>query len=105
VLNDGTIFYSFSGTEASSWEFPVLAKYKFGSGRFKPFVETGPAFRTPAERSSVIGVAAGAGVEVRLRRLKIAPAIRYYHWKQQTAPVPANEITLDQVEFLTEVLL
>jgi hypothetical protein len=105
VLDDGTPFYSFSGTEASSWEFPVLGKYKFGAGRFKPFAEAGPAFRTPAERSSVIGVAAEAGVEVRLRRLKIAPGIRYYHWKQQAAPLPPNEISLDQVEFLTEFLL
>ncbi len=106
VLNDGSIFAPFSGTEASTWEFPVLAKYKFGSRRFKPFAEAGPAFRTPAERSSLIRNQRGKpGVEVRLRSaLEIAPAIRYTRWKQQAGPVQ-DEIRLNQVEFLTEFLL
>lgn len=34
VFDDGTVYYSFSGREASTWEFPVLAKYKLETGRF-----------------------------------------------------------------------
>lgn len=45
VLPDGTL-NSVSPSPVVTWEFPVLAKYRFGSGRLKPFFEAGPSFRT-----------------------------------------------------------
>jgi hypothetical protein len=74
-----------------TWEFPVLAKYKFrGARAWRPFAELGPAFRldgnfngpTPAH----YGATGGAGVEARLWRFKISPAVRYSRWgRQRTA--------------------
>jgi hypothetical protein len=108
VLDSGALLYSFSGKEASTWEFPLLAKYKFGWGWIKPFAEAGPSFRLPVNDGgelSVYGITAGAGIEFRWRRLKIAPELRYTHWAQQSPPVPLNPVNRNQVEFLTEFLL
>jgi hypothetical protein len=45
VLSNGEVVDSFSGAEGRTFEFPVLGKYQFGTGRVKPFVEVGPSFR------------------------------------------------------------
>jgi hypothetical protein len=108
VLDNGALLYSFSGREASTWEFPVLAKYKFEIGRFKPFVETGPSLRLPVNDGgelSIYGITAGGGVEVHWRKLKIAPGVHYTRWAEQSSPVPLNPINRNQVEFLTGFLL
>jgi hypothetical protein len=104
VLNGGMDFPSISGTNATTWEFPVLAKLKFGSGRFKPFAEAGPSFRLPVEHISVVGFSAGGGVEIRWRVLKLAPAIRYTRWTQSNS-ADRQQLQPNQVEFLTSFLL
>jgi hypothetical protein len=86
----------------ATWEFPVLAKYRFQRRKVNPFLEAGPSFRTTGNlntRPSHHGIAAGAGFEIKWRSLKIAPAVRYTLWAGekhtqglQTAP--------DQVEIL-----
>jgi hypothetical protein len=66
----------------ATWEFPVLAKYRFQLGRVRPFVEAGPAFR-PARNVSGLsnhGATAAAGVETRLGKLRVAPQLRYTRW-------------------------
>jgi hypothetical protein len=102
---DGTTNFASSGTQASTWEFPVLAKFKFGSGRFKPFAEAGPSFRLPVQHISVVGFTVGGGVEIRWRALKIAPAIRYTRWMDTTTPHLYPDPQPNQVEFLTGFLL
>jgi hypothetical protein len=106
VLDDGTKFGSFSGTEAVTWEFPVLAKYKFDTRFARPFLEAGPSFRLPQNEGgplSTHGITAGAGVEARWRKLKIAPGIRFTHWGQQGGF--GDSVARNQVEFLTALLL
>jgi hypothetical protein len=112
VLQNGAVFDSFSGVSARTMEFPVLGKYKFGTGRVKPFVEAGPSFRLAVENSSLVGIGGGAGVEVRWKSLKIAPALRFTHWGPQGQVwgpqgyhSPSTEIIQNQVEFLTSLLL
>jgi hypothetical protein len=112
VLQNGDVFGSFSGAEGLTWEFPVLGKYKFGTRRVKPFVEAGPAFRLQTENSSLFGIATGAGLEVRWRNLRIAPALRFTHWGPQGLVwgpqgynSPSTKIGVNQVEFLTCFLL
>jgi hypothetical protein len=107
VLSNGQAIDSFSGREGLTWEFPVLAKYKFKSEtwRAQPFVEAGPSFRLLTENSSLFGVSAGAGVEVRFKALKLAPALRFTHWGPQGDHSPPAEIIVNQVEFLIGVLL
>ena len=66
-----------------TWEFPILAKYRFGEGKWRPFVEGGPEVRTTGNlnfKPSHVGVAAGMGVETRWRGLQIAPVLRYTRW-------------------------
>ncbi len=71
-------------TPVVTWEFPVLAKYRFHGPKVTPFVEAGPAFRTTGNLNdtnpSHAGVAAGAGVETHWRGLNIAPTVRYTRW-------------------------
>lgn len=80
----------------NSWQFPVLAKYKFSLPLLgtvaKPFLEAGPSFRIPQTVTN-FGVAAGAGAEMRWKMLNIAPAIRYTRW-QADPNSRANEADL-----------
>jgi hypothetical protein len=68
----------------SSWEFPVLGKFRFPFPVVEPFVEAGPSFRKTGccELSyfSNYGATLGGGVELKLLKLRIAPAIRYTRW-------------------------
>lgn len=105
VRSNGEVFESFSGREGVTWEFPVLGKYKFVAGRVEPFVEAGPSFRLLTENSSLFGVSAGGGLEVRVKSVKIAPALRFTHWGPQGYHNPSNQVISNQVEFLTDFLL
>ena len=103
-LSDGQKYASGVGTN-TTWEFPVLAKYRFSvpfEKSFKPFLELGPSFRLPQGLSgtSYYGVAAGAGVEARVGPLKIAPVFRYTQWAPDNPPGLINA-SRHQVEFLT----
>ncbi len=75
---------SSQSTNFSSWEFPILAKYRFGIPLIKPYIEAGPSFRTIGGQFggnlSNSGFTAGAGIELRLARFRIGPEIRYTHW-------------------------
>lgn len=87
-----------------TWQFPVLARYRFSLGRVRPFLEAGPSFRTAGNLNSSnpshFGVSAGVGVETEWRRLRIAPRVRYTRWAED----PANLRTrADQLEFLVGV--
>jgi opacity protein-like surface antigen len=71
----------------SSWEFPVLAKYHFSFPVIKPLIEAGPEFRhIRLGYFSNTGFTFGAGVEVKLGRLRIEPELRYTRWGGDAAP-------------------
>ncbi len=75
----------------STWEFPILAKYRFSFPVVKPFVEAGPSFRTVGSGLSWLsgkGFTAGVGVELKVLKLRIAPALRYTHWGSDSALSP-----------------
>ena len=80
VLDNGTVYSSVTYTEATTWQFPVLAKYRFRLGKVNPFAEAGPSFRLPVVSLSADGVTAGAGVEMHWHALHIAPAFRFTRW-------------------------
>lgn len=94
-----------TGGDYSTWEFPVLAKYRFPSHIVKPYIEAGPSFRTTASGINHIsgnGVTVGAGVEVQALLLRVAPEFRYTHWGEDSHNAVAQPFTSkqDQVEFL-----
>ncbi len=99
-----------SSSMYSTWEFPVLGKYRFALPIVSPYVEAGPSFR--AKGSSIgyfsnNGFTLGGGVELKLLRLRIAPEVRYTHWGSDSVP-PINASFFapsqqNQVEFLVGI--
>jgi len=85
-------------SSASSWEFPVVAKYRFLPGPVRPYVEGGLAFSHIFDvahapelvNSSNLGVVVGAGVELHLAVLKISPEVRYNGWTLHTFDSPGG---------------
>ena len=93
-------------TVANSWEFPALLKLAILPGPIRPFADVGASFRhisgvdqirrtinavgtvintelnTAPEFNSrnEIGAVAGAGVEFKIGRVRIAPQFRYTRW-------------------------
>ena len=107
--SNGTL-NSVSPAPVVTWEFPILAKYRFSFPLIKPFVDAGPAFRSAGNLNGASpsnhGLAAGLGVEVRLWKLKIAPQFRYVRWaRDQNVGFFQPPTVPDQVEFLTSIIL
>ena len=97
---------SFNGSDGS-WEFPIVAKYRFGFPIVKPYVEAGPSFRSqnaqPLNRLSSDGVAIGVGVDFHLLLLHIAPEMRYTRWGSDSTASTVTQFirsNQNQVEFL-----
>ena len=108
---NGTTVTATTSSDYSSWEFPILAKYRFGFPIVHPYLEAGPSFRTTANSISNLsnnGVTLGAGVEVQALLLRVAPEFRYTHWSSDSRPAPSSLLggltpfssKQDQVEFL-----
>jgi hypothetical protein len=99
---------SVSPSTVVTWEFPVLAKYRFTLALVKPFVELGPIFRSSGNPGGTSpshhGIAVGVGVEARAGRLKVAPAVRYVRWARDQNVGPLAPFTApDQVELLVGI--
>jgi hypothetical protein len=77
-----------SDTSYSVWEFPILAKFHFGGPLLDPFVGAGPEFRTQPgglinqniAKISRDGFVLAAGLDFKLKIIRISPEIRYTHW-------------------------
>ena len=99
---------SVSPSPVITWEFPVLAKYRFNLPRLKPFAEAGPSFRTAGNLNganpSHLGVTGGLGVEFHAAGLAFAPAVRYTRWATDTgSPFITARSKEDQIELLIGV--
>jgi hypothetical protein len=83
-----------SGT-ISSWEIPIVGKYRFHTPFVKPYIEAGPSFRAfgntgalldeaflnaPGQKLSQKGFTAGGGIDIKALVLHISPEIRFTHW-------------------------
>ena len=90
------------GDHRTTWEFPVLAQYRWRIGRTHPFVEMGPSFRLLQDvyGATPYGVTAGAGVEERVGSLKIRPGVRFTHWAQHAFPASTDPLR-NEVAILT----
>ena len=119
----GTSFGNITRVAANAWEVPLLLKYPFLGGRYRPFVVLGGTFRRiesfagtdtfaygPPPFYNVVrfqvndsltqgGMAFGAGLRIiTLGPLKITPEIRYTRWTSLDF-LP----TKNQVEFLVSL--
>jgi hypothetical protein len=79
------LYDSLNSGSGSTWQFPVLLKYKFLKGPIRPYVEGGPAFSHIADIAEIpslnhrsnFGIVLGGGVEVKLFKLRVSPEVRY----------------------------
>lgn len=77
--------YSTAAGGGSVWQFPVLGKIGPHLGPVRPYVEGGPSYSHLSDvktlpdllHSSNFGVTLGAGIEIKVKALRIAPELRY----------------------------
>jgi hypothetical protein len=86
-----------------TWQFPILAKYRFAVDGVRPFVELGPSVRTAGNlngtKPSNHGISTGAGFEVYWHGVRIGPTVRYTRWaRDNNSGGPLTKP--DQVEVL-----
>ena len=105
-----------SSTRFSTWEFPILAKYRFKFPIVRPYIDAGPSFRTTTSNTQLLsnhGIAVGGGLDIKALFLHLSPEIRYTRWGSDSSngSIPAGTGTLsfgpgyaqsnvNQVEFL-----
>jgi hypothetical protein len=91
VSQSSTEFFTQTGyisssknTPVSSWDFPVVLKYKMLHGPVRPYIEGGLVFNHVSVNDvpellhrSAGGITLGAGLEIHALRLRISPEIRY----------------------------
>ena len=95
-----------ANTKGNAWEFPLLAKYRFGKKVVRPFVDAGVAWDTlqgltqtvtntvvsgnhtsttsgspsQLENNTTRGYVTGAGLDIHILLLHIIPEVRYTRW-------------------------
>jgi hypothetical protein len=115
-VETGRNIFASSNVDSHSWEFPIVAKYRFNLPIVKPFVTpyiaAGPSFRAnsiPFTRLSDHGVAVGLGLDFHFLLLHVAPEVRYTYWGSASGalplPSPYLEANQRQVEFLVGLTL
>lgn len=87
-----------------TWQFPIMAKYRFANSPVAPFLEAGPTFRTTGNRNtepSHTGMSAGAGLDLQWGVVRISPTLRYTRWARDRETMRGNPPSKqDQVEVL-----
>ncbi len=85
------------------WDFPVIAKYRFGSGAVRPYLGAGWSYRKLSDllrpASSANGFTVAAGVAVRALGVRLAPEFRYTRWGSGD-PGPDFRAARNQAELL-----
>ena len=102
-LTNGS-FIGVSPSPVITWEFPVLAKYRFDLGKVKPLVELGPSFRTAGNLNgtnpSHVGFTTGIGGGMDVLRIRIEPVLRYTRWAADGVSAFHAQSKPDQLELL-----
>jgi hypothetical protein len=88
----------------TTWEFPVLAKYRFRCPLpiLRPIIEAGPSFRAHAGSApglTASGFTLGGGVELKLPVVRLSSDLRYTRWQSPGSPTAISP-EVNQVELL-----
>jgi hypothetical protein len=106
-VEPGGSLNSISPSPVVTWEFPVLAKYRFRWRGVQPFVEGGPSFRTAGNLNgtnpSHYGGTAGVGLDMHVGILNISPVLRYTRWAADSTRSAQPYSNPNQLELLVEV--
>ena len=106
-----------TGTRGNSWEFPLLVKFEMVPGPVRPFVDAGASIRhltgirqvrqvisagtfssvevnDPPEfnKATDLGLTFGAGIALKLGRVRISPELRYTRWGGENLRDPVNAL-------------
>lgn len=94
----------------STWEFPLLAKYRLPGPGLQPYVAAGVSFRKASELISFVrrldtdtrGFVLGAGLDIKIPKLHLLPEIRYTRWGSGAGPDSDGLLLYkpNQVDFL-----
>lgn len=76
------------GSTGSSWEFPLLLKYRFPGIMARPYLSGGLSFRHIADipnlrNSGARGVVLGAGLRINAVLVRVSPELRYTRWNSE----------------------
>jgi hypothetical protein len=84
-----------------TWQFPVLAKYRFAGSRFTPFAAAGPSFCASGNKNSYepahLGATGAAGIETLAGPFRLAPSLRHTRWQsdgQRFARTNPNQVEI-----------
>lgn len=106
-----------TGTRGNSWEFPLLVKFEMVPGPVRPFVDAGASIRhltgirqvrqvisagtfssvevsDPPEfnKATDLGLTFGAGIALKLGRVRFSPELRYTRWGGENLRDPVNAL-------------
>jgi hypothetical protein len=89
---------------AGSWEFPLLARYRFPGVGVRPFVGAGWSFRSigdiPRFSAGSQGFILSGGVRINAVLFKLSPEIRYTRWNSGAECAVCVKASRNQVEGL-----
>jgi hypothetical protein len=130
-FNGAGVVNAFTSTTTSgAWEFPLLLKYRFPAHIVRPYVEAGYAWDTlsgltqtvkqtiagqtstvstsnPSDlnKSTTEGFVMGAGIDIHVLLIHVAPEIRYTRWGSQhfIDPLTLVHSNQNQAEFLVGI--
>ena len=94
-------------SSGSAWEFPLLAKYRFARPFVSPFLDIGVAFNTLTglgnignlTKSGADGIVVGGGLEGKFLFIRVAPELRYTHWRTANIQLPNGASASNQNQF------
>lgn len=118
---------------ANSWEFPITVKYAILPTPIRPYVEAGGAFRhisgihqirnitnaagnvintnldsaSEFNKRTDVGLVFGAGLEFKIKRLRISPGVRYTRWGSENFRDPVQSLlrtNRNQADLLVGIL-
>jgi hypothetical protein len=87
----------------TTWEFPILAKYRLPLPHIKPMIEIGPSFRAHASGAMALqdkGFTVGGGVEFKLPLIRLSSDLRYTRWASSDLVYGNFTPNRNQVELL-----
>jgi hypothetical protein len=118
MVADGS---TLTGTRGNSWEFPILAKFEIVPGPVRPFVDAGASIRhitgikqvrqiisagtfsivelnNPPEfnKDTDVGLVFGAGIALKVGRVRISPEFRYTRWGGENLRDPVSALLRTQ---------
>lgn len=99
------VSYSTVGQEisASSWQFPLLFKYRMPMVLARPFFTVGPVFHSLGSALSFgpdRGFALGGGLDLKLIKVHVSPELRYTRFGSSRSPLAGLDFNKNQVDFL-----